>query len=201
MKTGTLALTLSCSFSTLTLLLAVASLAVASGCNGGGSGNGIVAAAPAGMSIQRLAVTSRSFSSNGAIPVDYTCDGADKSPQLTWSAAPSGTKSFAILVVDPDAIGGEFIHWVAFNLHADATSLPESSDTTDLGGVPGTNGFGRTGYSGPCPPKFELHSYAFRVYALDTTLAARSGVTADDLNEAMNGHVLAQGTLVGTFSH
>jgi Raf kinase inhibitor-like YbhB/YbcL family protein len=189
MKTGLLS---------LALLMAAAAC---SGCNGGGSSNGVVAAAPAGVSMQRLAVTSRSFSSNGTIPVDYTCDGTDKSPQLTWSAAPSGTKSFAILVVDPDAVGGEFVHWVAFDLRADATSVPESSDTTELGGVPGTNGFGRTGYSGPCPPKFELHSYAFRVYALDATLAVRSGVTADDLNEAMNGHVLAQGTLVGTFSH
>jgi Raf kinase inhibitor-like YbhB/YbcL family protein len=153
------------------------------------------------VAIQRLAVTSRSFSSNGPIPVDYTCDGADRSPQLTWSAAPSGTKSFAILVVDPDAVGGEFVHWVAFNVKGDATSLPEATDVADVGGVSGVNGFGRVGYNGPCPPKFELHSYAFRVYALDGQVAPRSGMTADELSEIMNGHVLAMGTLVGTFSH
>ncbi len=167
---------------------------------GGGSG-AVVLAGPPGVSIQRLAVTSRSFSSNGTIPVDFTCDGADRSPQLTWSAPPSGTKSFAILALDPDAVGGEFVHWVAYNIHGDATSLPENTDASELGGVSGSNGFGRIGYSGPCPPKMELHSYAFRVFALDTVLLVRSGVTSEELSEAMNGHVLAQGTLVGTFSH
>jgi Raf kinase inhibitor-like YbhB/YbcL family protein len=182
--------------SSLALVVFAASCA---GCKSGGGG--VVVASPPGVAVQRLAVTSRSFSSNGPIPVDYTCDGADRSPQLTWSAAPSGTKSFAILVVDPDAAGGEFVHWVAFNVRPDATLLPENTDVSELGGVSGTNGFSRTGYSGPCPPKMELHSYAFRVYALDAMLLVRSGVTADDLNEGMNGHVLAQGTLVGTFAH
>jgi Raf kinase inhibitor-like YbhB/YbcL family protein len=185
--------------STLALLL-VASPLSAAGCGGGGGG-GVVVTGPPGVAIQRLAVTSRSFASNGPIPVDYTCDGADRSPQLTWSAAPSGTKSFAILVVDPDAVGGEFVHWVAFNVKGDATSLPEATDVADIGGVSGVNGFGRVGYNGPCPPKFELHSYAFRVYALDGQVAPRSGMTADELSAIMNGHVLAMGTLVGTFSH
>jgi Raf kinase inhibitor-like YbhB/YbcL family protein len=151
--------------------------------------------------MQHLAVTSKSFPSNATIPVDYTCDGADRSPQLTWSAAPEGTKSFAVLVVDPDASGGEFIHWVAYNLKADATAIPEGTDVADLGGVSGINGFNRTGYSGPCPPKFELHTYSFRVYALDSVLQVRSSVTAEELSATMNGHVLAQGTLFGTFSH
>src|ERR1700722_8201049 len=108
---------------------------------GGGSG-AVVLAGPPGGSIQRPAVGSRSFSSNGAIPVDFTCDGADRSPQLTWSAPPSGTKSFAILALDPDSVGGEFIHWVAYNIHGDATSLPENTDASELGGVSGSNGFG-----------------------------------------------------------
>jgi Raf kinase inhibitor-like YbhB/YbcL family protein len=157
--------------------------------------------APRGASLQRLAVTSRSFESNGAIPVDYTCDGADRSPQLTWSAPPSGTKSFAILVTDPDAAGGEFVHWVAYGIRADATSIPEATDAAELGGLSGTNGFNRTGYSGPCPPKMELHTYAFRVYALDAVLAPRSSESGDDLLNDMNGHVLAEGMLVGRFSH
>ena len=182
------------------LLLALPSAVMVAGCKGGGAGS-IVVTGPPGVAIQRLAVTSRSFASDGAIPVDYTCDGADRSPQLTWSAAPSGTKSFAIVAVDPDAVGGEFVHWVLFNVHGDATSLPDGSDGSDLGGVSGINGFGRPGYNGPCPPKFELHSYAFRVYAVDGLVPPRSGMTADDLLETINGHVLAEGTLVGTFSH
>lgn len=156
---------------------------------------------PAGAGMQRLAVTSRSFESNGPIPVDYTCDGADRSPQLTWSAPPEGTKSFAILVTDPDAVGGEFVHWVAYGIHPDATSIPENTDVADLGGISGINGFNRPGYSGPCPPKMELHTYAFRVYALDTVLPPRGNETGDDLLAQMNGHVLAAGTLVGRFSH
>ena len=157
--------------------------------------------APPGVAMQRLTVTSKSFASNGPIPVDYTCDGADRSPQITWSAAPSGTQSFALLAVDPDASGGEFVHWVAFNLKPDATAVPEGADVGDLGGLPGTNGFNRTGYSGPCPPKMELHTYAFRVYALDAMLPPRAGLTAEALSNAMSGHVLAQGTLTGRFSH
>ncbi len=185
--------------SPLSAIIAAGLSSAAMAC-GGGSG-AVVVAGPPGVAIQRLAVTSRAFSFNGAIPVDYTCDGADRSPPLTWSAPPSGTKSLAILAMDPDAVGGEFVHWVAYNLRADALALPENTDASELGGVSGSNGFGRIGYSGPCPPKMELHSYTFRVYALDTVLPVRSGVSAEELTAAMSGHVLAQGALVGTFSH
>jgi len=157
--------------------------------------------APPGASMQRITVTSRAFTANGPIPVDNTCDGADRSPGLTFSAAPQGTKSLAVIVDDPDAPGGDFIHWVAYNLPADASSLPEAVDVAELGGVSGLNGFGRPGYNGPCPPKMELHGYHFRVYALDATLSARANVTAEELQAVMNGHVLAVGVLVGTFSH
>jgi Raf kinase inhibitor-like YbhB/YbcL family protein len=162
---------------------------------------GTQAAAPPGVTMQKLTVTSKSFPSHGPIPVDYTCDGADKSPQLTWSAAPAGTKAFALIVDDPDAPGGDFIHWVAFNLRGDATSLPESADVAELGGTSGTNGFKRPGYNGPCPPKMELHAYAFRIFALDAPLTLGADATADQLQAAMNGHVLGSGTLFGTFSH
>lgn len=178
--------------------LALLGAAFGAGCN---SGTAAPPAAPAGVAMQHLTVTSKSFASNGAIPIDYTCDGADRSPQLTWSAPPEGTRSFALVAVDPDAAGGEFVHWVAFNVRADATSVPESVDVADLGGLAGINGFNRTGYSGPCPPKMEPHSYAFHVYALDTVAPARSGVTADNLRASVTGHVLAEGTLVGTFAH
>jgi Raf kinase inhibitor-like YbhB/YbcL family protein len=168
-------------------------------CNGGSTA--IVVTAPPGAVMQRLTVTSKTFGTNGPIPVDNSCDGADRSPQLTWSAPPEGTKSFAILVVDPDAAGGEFVQWVAYDIRGDATSVPEGSDLSELGGLSGRNSFNRTGYSGPCPPKMELHSYVFRVYALDGKLSANANLGADDLLAIMNGHVLAQGALVGTFSH
>jgi Raf kinase inhibitor-like YbhB/YbcL family protein len=179
--------------------LLVALCAAGSGCHSASSTG--LPSAPPGVTSQRLTVTSKSFSSNGTIPVDYTCDGADRSPQLTWSAPPPGTKSFAIVTDDPDAPGGDFFHWVVFNVRADATSVPEASDFADLGGVSAVNGFGRPGYNGPCPPKFELHSYVFRVFALDAEIAVRPGATADDVEAAMNGHVLGMGALVGTFSH
>ena len=161
---------------------------------------GLPSPAP-GVALQRITVTSKSFSSNGTIPVDYTCDGADRSPQLTWSAPPQGTKTFAIITDDPDAPGGDFFHWVGFNIRGDATSIPEGTDASELGGISAINGFSRPGYNGPCPPKFELHSYIFRVWALDGPIEVRPGGNADDVQAAMNGHVLGVGALVGTFSH
>jgi Raf kinase inhibitor-like YbhB/YbcL family protein len=165
------------------------------------SGGGGHASPPPGKTLERLTVTSKSFPTNGAIPVDYTCDGADKSPQLTWSAPPAGTKAYAVIVDDPDAPGGDFIHWVAFNMKGDISSLPEAVDVTTLGGVSGTNGFNRTGYAGPCPPKMELHDYSFHVFALDAPVAAQPGASVDELENAMSGHVLGEGVLVGNFSH
>ncbi len=158
-------------------------------------------ATPPGVVARRIAVTSRSFSANGPIPVDYTCDGADRSPNLTLSALPPGTRSLAVIADDPDAPGGDIVHWVAYNLPADTMSLAEGKDVTELGGITGINGFGRPGYSGPCPPKFEEHSYMFHVYALDVTLPPRANATSDDLQAAMNGHLLGEGALMGTFSH
>jgi Raf kinase inhibitor-like YbhB/YbcL family protein len=148
-----------------------------------------------------LTVTSRAFASNGAIPVDYTCDGADKSPQLSWSAPPEGTKSFAILVDDPDAQSGTFTHWIAYDIRPDVLVLPEGDDPSALGGTSGINDFKRPGYAGPCPPKMEIHHYYFRVFALDAPLGAAAGGGRGAADAAMSGHVLAQGALVGTFSH
>lgn len=153
----------------------------------------------AGVAAASLTVTSRAFASNGHIPVDQTCDGADKSPQLAWSAPPAGTRTFAVLVDDPDAPGGTFTHWLAYDLPGDRLTLPEEADLSAMGAVAAANDFGRPGYSGPCPPRGDAHRYYFRVYALDTVLPAspqsRSAVLA-----AMSGHVLAEGALMGTFS-
>jgi Raf kinase inhibitor-like YbhB/YbcL family protein len=156
---------------------------------------------PPGVTLASLAVTSKSFPSSSAIPVDYTCDGADRSPQLTWSAPPAGTRSLAVVVDDPDAPGGIFTHWLVFNLRADTLALAEAIDPGDLGTSVGINGFNRQGYSGPCPPRMELHHYFFRVFALDALLDAKPGANREAVDAAMSGHVLAEGALVGVFSH
>ncbi|HXN33655.1 MAG TPA: YbhB/YbcL family Raf kinase inhibitor-like protein [Polyangiaceae bacterium] len=176
---------------------------VAFGCSGGHgckSGGGQPSPVP-GVALGSLAVTSRSFPPSRAIPVDYTCDGADKSPQLTWSAPPAGTQTFAILAEDPDAPGGTFTHWIAYNVRGDARELPETADPSTLGGTVGNNDFNRPGYAGPCPPKGELHRYYFHVLALNAAIDVKPGATREAVDGALSGHVLAQGVLVGTFSH
>jgi Raf kinase inhibitor-like YbhB/YbcL family protein len=157
-------------------------------------------AAP-GVTLGSLTVTSNSFSSNGAIPVDYTCDGSNKSPQLTWSAPPAGTQSFVIIADDPDAPGGTFTHWIAFNLHGDLRALAEAVDPQTLGGAVATNDFGRSAYSGPCPPRGEAHHYFFRVFALNGTIDVGTSSTREGVSGRMSGRVLAEGALVGVFSH
>jgi phosphatidylethanolamine-binding protein (PEBP) family uncharacterized protein len=127
-----------------------------------------------------LDVTSSAFANNGAIPSDYTCDGGGMSPPLSWSKAPEGTKSIAVLVEDPDAPHGTFTHWLVTGIAPTATSLPR----------------GAAGYTGPCPPSGR-HHYLFRVFALDTTPA--SGLSRPQFLTAINGHVLATGQLVGTY--
>ena len=169
--------------------------AASSGCKNGGQPS----TAP-GVELGSLAVTSNAFSSQHAIPVDNTCDGADRSPQLAWSAPPVGTRSFAIVVDDADAPGGTFTHFVAFNLPGDARALAEGADPATMGGGVAINDFNRPGYSGPCPPKRELHRYYFRVFALNAPIDVKSGASRGAAEEAMSGHVLAQGALMGFFS-
>jgi Raf kinase inhibitor-like YbhB/YbcL family protein len=157
--------------------------------------------APPGRAMETLAVTSRSFPSNGEIPVDSTCDGANRSPELTWSAPPEGTRSFAVIVEDPDAPSGTFTHWIVYGIGADARALPEGVDPSTIGGASGLNDFKRPGYGGPCPPSLEFHHYYFRVYALNAPINTGLEPNRDAIDAAMGGHVLAAGTLVGTFSH
>jgi Raf kinase inhibitor-like YbhB/YbcL family protein len=155
--------------------------------------------APPGVTPDTLAVTSKSFA--GAIPVDYSCDGSDKSPQLTWSSTPVGTKSIAVVLEDPEAPGGLFTHWILFNVPGDALQLAEGVDAASIGARVGENDFKAVRYGGPCPPKYEVHHYYFRVYALNAPLSLPDGATRDAVLGAMSGHVLAEGALVGTFSH
>lgn len=149
-----------------------------------------------------LNVESSAFQDGGMIPSKYTCDGRDISPPLSWSAGPGGTKSYAIIADDPDAPVGTWVHWVMYDIPPDVTSLPEavpSSGTLDNGTVQGRNDFRRPGYGGPCPPG-GTHRYYFKVYALDTVLQKGPGLSKKELLSIMDGHVLAQGELMGKYS-
>ena len=146
-----------------------------------------------------IAVSSSAFSEGSSIPMRHTCDGEDVSPPLSWSGAPSGTRSLALISDDPDA--GSFVHWILYGIPADVAGLPESMTTGGvalIGAKSGTNDFGKTGYGGPCPPSGS-HRYVFKVYALDAELNLESGVTKNELLEAMSGHILSDGQLTGTY--
>jgi len=144
-----------------------------------------------------MELTSPAFQEGEAIPVRYTCDGEDVSPPLSWTGVPQEVASLALIVDDPDAPSGTFVHWVLFNLSADLKLLAEGDSG---GGIQGTMGSRKQGYGGPCPPRSSEHRYFFKLYALDTTLDLESGATKAELEKAMQGHILARGQLVGTYS-
>lgn len=143
-----------------------------------------------------IQLTSSAFTEGSIIPKKYTCDGEDISPALEWSSVPPGTLSLALIVDDPDAPIGTFVHWVLYDIPADATGLPEGVTGT---GTQGKSGFGKTGYGGPCPPKGPAHRYYFKLFALDITLSLKAGGTKADVEEAMHGHILAQGQVMGKY--
>ncbi len=137
------------------------------------------------------------------VPAGFTCDGANRSPALQWSAPPAATRSFALILNDRDAPGGSFVHWVVFNLPPETRSLAEAFPTGDPlpdGTRQGRNDFDRTGYGGPCPPGHKPHRYVFMLFALDTRLNLPAGATRAQVEEAMKGHVLARGTLTASYS-
>ncbi len=149
-----------------------------------------------------MKLTSNAFQDGETIPVEYTCSGEDRSPALAWSGIPPAVRSFALLVNDPDAPGGDFIHWVVYNLPARSDALPEgvpARESLAAGGTQGRNDFGRTGYGGPCPPPGKPHRYIFTLYALDLSPDLPPGLTAARLRAAIQGHVLDQATLTGLF--
>jgi Raf kinase inhibitor-like YbhB/YbcL family protein len=156
-----------------------------------------VEAAPA----SAFELSTTAFPANGDIPARFTCEDADLSPALSWSHPPPRTGSFTLITEDPDAPGGTFVHWILFDLPATTTSLPEGvpKDGEAAGGRQGRNGFGKTGYNGPCPPPGRPHRYFFRLYALDTRLALQPGATKDEVVRAMKGHMLSQAELMGRF--
>lgn len=145
---------------------------------------------------------SSAFKAGSEIPQKFTCQGGDVSPALSWSGAPAGTKSLALIADDPDAPAGTWVHWVLYDLPPDTTQLPENVPKTEKvpgGGTQGINDFKKTGYGGPCPPPGNAHRYFFKLYALDSSLNLKPGASKADLEEAMKGHTLAQAELIGTY--
>lgn len=157
---------------------------------------------PSGVTPQAINVSSTAFAQNASIPAVYSCDGKDVSPPLSWTAPPDGTAALVLIVDDPDAPGGTFTHLIAWNLQSTASSLAEGTSPQTIGGTLGKNGFGKLGWSGPCPPRGSLHHYRFRVIAVDKPVAGLSeGASRGDLDSALVGHVIGDGTLTGTFQH
>lgn len=147
-------------------------------------------------------ITSPAFSDGASIPARFTCQGENLSPQLDWSGVPSGARSLALVVSDPDAPGGTFIHWVLYNLPPQTSGLPEgvpASERLSSGAAQGRNDFGRIGYGGPCPPPGKPHRYIFTLYALDLAPDLPAGLNAARLNSLMRGHILAQASLTGLY--
>lgn len=141
-------------------------------------------------------LTSSAFKNTEALPSQYTCDGNNISPPLQWEGAPAGTKSFALIVDDPDAPNKVWTHWVAYNIPASVTESPEGHAPS--GSVQGMNDFGHARYGGPCPPSGS-HRYFFRLYALDQPLALAKGATREDVEIAMRSHILEEAQLMGTY--
>jgi Raf kinase inhibitor-like YbhB/YbcL family protein len=147
-------------------------------------------------------LTSSAFAAGAMIPDQYTCSGQDISPALQWSNAPTKTTSFALIMDDPDAPAGDWVHWVMWDVPASKHALAENvakSEQLDDGSHQGRSSFNRVGYSGPCPPPGPTHRYFLRLYALDSKLTVASGADRAALESAMKGHVLATAEFMGTF--
>src|SRR5437660_8779490 len=147
-------------------------------------------------------ITSPDFSQGEVIPKKFTCDAQDVSPKLEWKGPPANTESFALIVDDPDAPAGTWVHWVLYDIPAGARELPEhvpGQEQLASGARQGRNDFGKIGYGGPCPPPGKPHRYFFKLYALDTKLNLKSGVTKAELERAMKSHILAQAELIGKY--
>lgn len=164
---------------------------------------------PLGAPPVTIQLSSPAFAEGAMIPRPFTCDGENVSPPLAWSEVPETTRSLAILCEDPDAPRGIWTHWVLFNLSAAVAELPARVPAKEtvpvLGQIAeetarqGTNDFGKLGYGGPCPPS-GTHRYVFRLFALDTTLDLKPGATRRQVLEAMKGHVVAEGRLIGRYA-
>jgi len=149
-----------------------------------------------------FSLQSPAFVPGGTIPKRFTCDGADLSPPLRWTGSPAGTQSFALIVDDPDAPMGTWVHWVAYDLPGSLRELPEGVPKTEqvaVGGLQGVNDFPAVGYDGPCPPPGKPHRYFFKLYALDAKLNLKPRASKREVEEAMKAHILAQAQLMGQY--
>jgi len=152
--------------------------------------------------VMNLDIKSTAFGEGDSIPKQYTCDGADISPQLSWSQPPEGTGSMVLICDDPDAPMGTWVHWVLYGLSPDTLEISEGipDDKEVLGGAKhGVNDFRKYGYGGPCAPG-GTHRYFFKLYAVDTEVNLDPGATKDEVLDAIKGHVLAEGQLMGRYS-
>ncbi len=156
----------------------------------------------AGDSTMTIKITSPAFDEGGMIPKKYTCDGENVSPALNWKGIPDSAKSLVLICDDPDAPGETWVHWVLYNIPPETTGLPESvpsDDTLETGAIHGVTDFGRYGYGGPCPPS-GTHRYFFKLYALDTLLDLSGKVDKAAVEDAMKGHIIDSGVLMGKYS-
>jgi Raf kinase inhibitor-like YbhB/YbcL family protein len=145
-----------------------------------------------------IELTSSAFDAGAPIPTRYSCDGDDVSPPLAWAKVPSTAKSLALLVEDPDAPGGTYVHWTVYGIPPDTRRFEENKPPANV--KQGENSFGKTGYGGPCPPEgSKAHRYVFALYALRADLDLENGAKPDEVREAIAEHALARGRLVGTF--
>lgn len=152
--------------------------------------------------MNQIKLTSSAFEEEAMIPAKYTCDGKDISPPLVWQGVPNEAETLALIVDDPDAPGKTWVHWVAYNIPADVTELPENYpplEKAENGMMQGKNDFKKIGYGGPCPPS-GTHRYYFKLYALSETLNLEPGATKQELLNAMEGKVVAETSLMGKYS-
>lgn len=150
----------------------------------------------------QIEITSPAFKHGKMIPRKYTCDGENMSPPLQWQNVPENAISLALICDDPDATSGTFNHWILFDLPPDTRELPEHILPTETalpgGATQGTNSASRIGYTGPCPPS-GTHRYFFKIYALDTKIGLGTGATKNKVENSIDGHILAEGELMGTY--
>jgi Raf kinase inhibitor-like YbhB/YbcL family protein len=149
-----------------------------------------------------MELKSRSFQEDRYIPAVYSCQGEDRSPELSWNGVPEGVKSFALVCEDPDAPLKVWIHWVVYNIAPETRSLSVAASNSALlphMTIEGINDFAKIGYGGPCPPPGQPHHYLFRLFALDTALVSDKPMNRKELEKAMKGHVIAEAVLTGLF--
>lgn len=150
------------------------------------------------MDTDTFRIQSPAFDHESGIPALFTCDGPNISPPLSWRGMPPDTKSLALIVDDPDAPRGDWVHWVVFNIPPKISNLDQDHRNLPSGSVQGVNDFGRREYGGPCPPGGE-HRYFFKLYALDAVMDLKPGASKTDLLAAMDGHILSKAELVGRY--